>query len=102
MISYSGRKYTSKENHDLKEKKNVNDQILKTFQYKCPECDFESNQLCNLLTHFASVHYREELKKYFGNSKGLCKLCSKVFPTEQQLLSHLANKHKALRGLPNC
>jgi hypothetical protein len=95
MTANLGTKNNSEEN----KKKIIHSQIVEIFNYTCSDCVFSNNQLANLRTHIASLHFRKEMMQHFGNATGLCKLCDKVFPTEQQLLSHLANKHKALKGL---
>ena len=45
------------------------------------------------------AHFKNNLKKHYGEKEWECKLCKKEFNAERKLLSHLANLHQAIKSL---
>ena len=67
--------------------------------YKCHICDSKMQKFSNLCTHMAVAHFKNNLKKHYGEKEWECKLCKKEFNGERKLLSHLGNLHQALKSL---
>ena len=67
--------------------------------YRCHICDSKIQKFSNLCTHMAMAHFKNNLKKHYGEKEWECKLCKKEFNAERKLLSHLANLHQAIKSL---
>ena len=63
----------------------------------CILCHKLSATFGNLLIHLSNVHYKDSIKKIFGEDKYKCGLCSKVILHESSMLYHLATKHNSLK-----
>ena len=45
----------------------------------------------------AMVHFKTEMKKMYVKNETDCRVCSKTFPSDCQLLEHIANVHNGLK-----
>ena len=63
----------------------------------CILCHKLSSSFGNLLIHLSNAHYKDSIKKIFGEDKYKCGLCSKVILHESSMLYHLAAKHNSLK-----
>ena len=64
----------------------------------CPICKSNHSLKRNMITHIGISHYKEQLKStMYGKNKWDCGLCHKTFREENNLISHLANFHNALK-----
>ena len=57
--------------------------------YKCFKCDSMIGHYSNLLFHFGTSHFHEEVKKMYGNEEWSCSLCPEDVTSEKQLIRHL-------------
>ena len=67
--------------------------------FRCHICGSNMQNFYNLCKHMAMAHFKNNLKKHYGEKEWECKLCKKEFNAEMKLLSHLANLHQALKTL---
>ncbi len=57
--------------------------------YKCFKCDSMIGHYSNLLFHFGTNHFHEEVKKMYGSEEWSCSLCPEDVTSEKQLIRHL-------------
>ncbi len=57
--------------------------------YKCFKCDSMIGHYSNLLFHFGTSHFHEEVRKMYGSEEWSCSLCPEDVTSEKQLIRHL-------------
>jgi len=67
--------------------------------YRCDVCPQKMNKRNNINVHMATLHYRNDLKEYYGEKEWTCGVCQREFDTERKLLSHLVIKHRLLNNV---
>jgi len=69
-------------------------------RYKCHKCHLRYTSMNAIKFHAGSVHYRDEVEKYFAPDKKFqCRICKKRFKTNASITSHIVIAHRALDEL---
>ena len=65
--------------------------------FRCEICNAKRSSIRNAQRHMALVHFKNELKKMYVKNETDCRVCSKCFADDSQLLEHIANVHNGLQ-----
>lgn len=65
--------------------------------HRCQICNVKRSSIQNTQRHMALIHFKSELKKMFVKNERDCRVCSKTFVDDAQLLEHIANVHNGLK-----
>ena len=99
------RKKLKKDKSDLDIKKEVSDgdqdddEEEEEAQFECGICKAVTSSKFSHARHMAWVHYKDELKQFYGETENECGLCNVKTKDEMSLVRHIASVHNELKKI---